>query len=511
MRKIIVSFAFVPLLFAGFFSGGASGCGGTASPAVEQFLLTVVLSGSGTVTSSPAGIDCGSDCSESFESGTEVVFTAIAGAGYFFSGWSGGGCGGTSTCTVSLSADTSVTAIFGRKIVFESARALDGSDAANTNSTFNVWVINADGTEATPLTGLTTNDVDIEFPEWSPDRTQISFDSGAALDGTDAANSNFTYNVWVVNADGTGLTPLTEITAAGGDSFSAQWSPDGSKLVFTSRRALDGSDAANTNNTLNIWVVNPDGTGPVPLTDVTAAEADCSRPQWSPDGTKIVFSSNRAIDGSDALNANSAPNVWVIDADGSGLTPLTRLTALTTLTFVSLSPQWSPDGTRIVFSYPGALDGSDAANANSTRNIWVVDADGTDLMPLTEITALNANTFAPQWSPDATQIVFSATRAVDGNDSANANTTFNIWVVNSDGSGETSLTGLTADFADNVAPQWSPDGTEILFSSGAALDGSDAANDTSNLWIMNADGTEATAITTLTAQFASHTFPQWAP
>jgi hypothetical protein len=68
--------------------------------------------GTGTVTSTPAGITCGSDCTETAGSGTSVILTAVAASGSTFSAWSGGGCSGAAACTVTLNADTTVTATF---------------------------------------------------------------------------------------------------------------------------------------------------------------------------------------------------------------------------------------------------------------------------------------------------------------------------------------------------------------------------------------------------------------
>ncbi|WP_163999502.1 InlB B-repeat-containing protein [Pyxidicoccus caerfyrddinensis] len=82
------------------------------TPAGTSFQLTLTRTGSGTVTSSPAGLSCGSTCSGSFASGTAVTLTAVPEAGYSFGGWSGGGCTGTSACTTSLTADTTVEAHF---------------------------------------------------------------------------------------------------------------------------------------------------------------------------------------------------------------------------------------------------------------------------------------------------------------------------------------------------------------------------------------------------------------
>ena len=81
----------------------------------QAFALAVVRAGtgSGTVTSTPAGITCGTSCSASYASGTAVALTATPAAGSSFTGWSGGGCTGTGSCTVTLTAATTVTATFG--------------------------------------------------------------------------------------------------------------------------------------------------------------------------------------------------------------------------------------------------------------------------------------------------------------------------------------------------------------------------------------------------------------
>ncbi|OGW07471.1 MAG: hypothetical protein A2W75_04205 [Nitrospinae bacterium RIFCSPLOWO2_12_39_15] len=82
---------------------------------ISSYTLTVTTSGtgSGNVTSSSAGINCGSDCSKAYESGTSVTLTAAADSGSVFTGW-GDGCSGTDTCTITINADTSVTANFNK-------------------------------------------------------------------------------------------------------------------------------------------------------------------------------------------------------------------------------------------------------------------------------------------------------------------------------------------------------------------------------------------------------------
>lgn len=74
--------------------------------------LTLAGTGAGTVTSSPAGITCGSGCSASFTGGTKVTLTAAPASGSVFAGWSGAGCSGTGTCSVTMNAAETVTATF---------------------------------------------------------------------------------------------------------------------------------------------------------------------------------------------------------------------------------------------------------------------------------------------------------------------------------------------------------------------------------------------------------------
>jgi len=150
----------------------------------------------------------------------------------------------------------------------------------------------------------------------------VVFHSARKLDGSDATDR--TSNIWRVNADGTGLTPLTTATTSGASSFYPRWSPDGSEVVFFSAPKLDESDPLIAYGTYNIWRVKADGTGLSPLTNVAATGASCVFPQWSPDGSEVVFHSARKLDGSDAQSANSTYNIWRVKADGKGLAPLTH-------------------------------------------------------------------------------------------------------------------------------------------------------------------------------------------
>ncbi|CAK0773005.1 hypothetical protein CCP4SC76_5670002 [Gammaproteobacteria bacterium] len=84
----------------------------TFTTVTTPFSLSISRVGSGTVTSSPSGIDCGATCSASFNSGMTVTLTAAPASGYSFSGWSGACTNSTGTCTVTMTAATNVTATF---------------------------------------------------------------------------------------------------------------------------------------------------------------------------------------------------------------------------------------------------------------------------------------------------------------------------------------------------------------------------------------------------------------
>ena len=131
-RLWIVLLVFVSACFSPSFTDGQITCGpddscppglechnslcraaGFTDDAAVDFTLTVTAAGNGTgtIASSPAGIDCGADCTESLPSGTVVTLTPTAGVSSTFVGWSGA-CSGNGTCSVTLNANATVTANF---------------------------------------------------------------------------------------------------------------------------------------------------------------------------------------------------------------------------------------------------------------------------------------------------------------------------------------------------------------------------------------------------------------
>lgn len=371
----------------------------------------------------------------------------------------------------------------GRTLLFDSERALDGSDTLSAASQRNIWMIKDDGTGAKPLTHFAV--AEAWAPVWSPDATHIAYTSIGAFDGSDALNGPL--NIWVMNADGTGAKPLTRLTAAHADSYNLVWSPDGTKIAYQSQRALDGSDAENGNGYGVVWIMNADGTAAKPLTSFTNVQTE----PWAftPDGSQIVYRSTGTLDGMDT--ASGSNNVWIMKADG---TAQTHLTAYTVKVFVDRG-SFSVDGTTVLFQSDAHLDGSDAVYTNGAINLWTVGVTSMTKTALTNLTLADAHDAA--YSPDGKTIVFGSDGALDGSDGLGVE---NVWRMNADGSARAPLTKLTKSF-DYPAPRWSKDGTLLVFASQRALDGSDGVSPsgTTNGWLMKADGSGANPVTKLTA------------
>src|SRR6266849_9217787 len=160
-----------------------------------------------------------------------------------------------------------------------------------------IYVMNPDGSGQRNITNSPASET---RPAFSPDGTKIAFVRDFK-------------GIFVMNPDGSGQTQILDGAGAGFSSITsfANWSPDGRKLAFNGlvKGSKDGSD---------IYVINADGTG---LTRLTTDPADDSSPAWSPDGKKIAFSSIR----------NRVPNevnfeIYVMNADGSNQTRITNNT-----------------------------------------------------------------------------------------------------------------------------------------------------------------------------------------
>jgi len=170
--------------FTGWSGGGCSGTGTcavtvtaattvTASFTLNSYTLTVARSGTGagTVTSSPAGINCGATCSQSVNHGSVVTLTASPSTGSSFAGWSGGGCSGTGTCAVTVTSATSVTATFTLNTYTLSVTIGASTGAGSVSSSPAGISCGADCSEVyshgTPVTLTATPSANSTFSGWS--------------------------------------------------------------------------------------------------------------------------------------------------------------------------------------------------------------------------------------------------------------------------------------------------------------------------------------------------------
>ncbi len=255
--------------------------------------------------------------------------------------------------------------------------------------------------------------------------------------------------IYLMNADGSDLVNLTNNTY---NDFMPDWSPDGERIVFVSNRESDGN--------WQIYTMNADGTDVKKIT----SEGNNTTPKWSPDGSKIAFASYR--DG-------GYMTLYLMNSDGTNPIKLTDNQS------DHWYPTWSPDGKYL------ALVSNDPTPGEIPYSIFIIESDGSGFKKLTG--DVHANETRPNWSPDGNWIVFS--RDINP-------TRSDIMVVDVTGA----LKQLTSSGSGNYDPSWSPNGKWISFCSNR--------NGNFDIYVMRADGSGQIQITN---DIADDWSPTWRP
>ena len=287
-----------------------------------------------------------------------------------------------------------------------SVRAVGDTIAFSSNKS--IYTMNTDGTNLIKLARGST-------PSWSPDGTRIVFSLGLGRFPGNVAD------IFVIDANGANRVNLTQ--GRHNVNHSPVVSPDGTKIAFVSYRDHNGE----------IYVMNADGKN---SKNLTLHLDDDTCPTWSPDGTKIAFWSRQV-----AGEIQTLSDIFVMDADGANRTNITQNPRA-----YNCTPSWSPDGSKIAFAAVRNVNRVDLWNAN--LDIFVMNADGTHPVRLTEDARLN---WLPSWSPDGKRIVFERATHDDP-------IYCDIYVMNADGTGLVNLTQTP------VVGEWDPSWRPTPFS-----------------------------------------------
>ena len=256
------------------FAGWGGGCVGTGTCVVTVDTVKIVTAqfdifvgppvtldvskngtGTGTVTSAPAGINCGATCSAPFTTGTVVTLTASPAAGSTFAGWSGGGCSGTGTCVVTMNAATSVTATFNTSFALTVTKAGNGTGTV-TSAPAGIncgATCSASFSSGTVVTLTATPGAGQNFTGWSGGGCSgtgtcvVTLNAATTVTATftDTTPPDTTINSGPQNPSGSGSATFTFSSTEPGSTF--QCSLDGGAFVAcTSPRTVSVGNGSHT-------------------------------------------------------------------------------------------------------------------------------------------------------------------------------------------------------------------------------------------------------------------------
>jgi Tol biopolymer transport system component len=252
---------------------------------------------------------------------------------------------------------------------------------------------------------------------------------------------NYSNEIFTMNSDGRGVTRLTYNNA---DDAIPDWSPDGSKIAFESDRS----------GTFEIYVMNADGSNQTRVTTI----GNCYFPRWSPDGTRIAFYTNQT----------GLDSIYTINPNGTGVFQVTSPEV------EASDPAWSPDGTKIGFISAFGSAGISAINANGTNQSLLYGGDFI---------------YYFDWGPDGKSLAISQNYP--------PNYKWQIHVFDLVSQIDRMLTDTTWN---NFGVRWSPSGTNLVFYAGTDTDW--------EIYTMDKYGYN---LRNISNNPAHDTFPDWKP
>ena len=301
----------------------------------------------------------------------------------------------------------------------------------------------------TPTITLTPTVTETPAPSATLTPVPTPIGSGGGLIAFVSDRNGGIFQVYTMRPDGSDVTQLTFDET---EKSSPQWSPDGTQLLYVGE---GGSDFG-----LDIWVISADGSNP---SNITQNRGDDTDPAWSPDGERIAFASTRL--GPRRL-------IYVMDADGSDPERITRTNT------EEWGPSFSPNGDFMVFS---------SSARSRPPNLATRTGEGINPGPV-DPGLRDREALDPDWAPEGNTVAFTH---IEGERSS-------IYLIEVDSGGDVTLI-LTGGPRDEY-PSWAADGLWLAYTS--------SFGDNAEIWVVDSTGGQAT---NLTNDPATDKQPDWQP